>query len=528
MSGNNKKFLALLDIVIVLLILVIINFTIYNNYFRVDLTKNKLYTISNGTKGLLNNLDEKVNVNVYFSKDLPVQMNKVERDVKDMLDEFVSASNGKIVLRYINPEADKETEKKVRMLGIPKIQMNVFNNDKAEIKNGYIGIAILYENKHEVLPVVQDISNFEYDMTMAIKKVQQKQKDKIAYFNLEGSPKMKDAPPMYYGQQQPQKQGPVDLLKKALKENYKVVTYSANSKDLIDNRVKGLIIVSPSRLSNRDMFVINQYALNGGNIIVFDNSIMRRGIQARDKGSNINKLLTNYGLSIDKDVVADLYSENAAFNNGGYQVYTKYPFFISVLPQRLNRDLPITSKLETITLPWVSSIKISKKDSVETKVVAYSSNRANKLRGYYNLTPQQKLPFITDSIPLVALSSGKFKSIFNKYVPYDSTDASNITPLTFSKKKGSILVVGSADMVTNEFLQRFRGNIPFILNAVDYMCQDNALIDIRSKQITPAPLKEISPASKQIIRAVNILLIPLLMILFGIIYNKRRIKGTSL
>jgi len=132
---------------LVLGILCVLNFLALDNFFRLDLTQYKEYTISPASRKLVSNLDDIVHIKVYFSRNLPPYLLNLERQVKDILDEYRAYGRGNLRLEFIDPSVDSKTEQRVRQLGIPKVQLNIIAKDQAQVRPAYLGLALFYEDK---------------------------------------------------------------------------------------------------------------------------------------------------------------------------------------------------------------------------------------------------------------------------------------------------------------------------------------------------------------------------------------------
>ena len=174
--GTNTVVLAL----VILGIVLAINFLSKRFFNRLDLTENKMYTISKSTKKKLKELDDVVRIAAYFSKS-PVQVSRIRGEVKDMLDEYDAFGSGNLKIDFLPIGDDEDFKQNLRFMGIPEVQVNVREKDKIEVANVYMGIAILYEDKKEVIPVIQNTSSLEYDLTSAIIKLTNKETSTIGF-----------------------------------------------------------------------------------------------------------------------------------------------------------------------------------------------------------------------------------------------------------------------------------------------------------------------------------------------------------
>ena len=219
----------LIYILVILGLLVVVNYLGTKWLKRIDMTEGKEYSISASTKKILKNLDDIVNIKVYFSKNLPPNLTKVATDVKDILSEYKAYAGKNLRITWEDPAENDDARSMARSLGIPEVQMQTFEKDKAQVINGYLGIAVLYEDKKETLPVVQNLQNLEYDLTMAVMKVSRKSIPKIGILKIDTLP---PKPP--FMQQAPNSipETTEEKLAQAyenLRTNYEVVTVDTKS-----------------------------------------------------------------------------------------------------------------------------------------------------------------------------------------------------------------------------------------------------------------------------------------------------------
>lgn len=519
---NKKSINIILNISIVFVSLFIVNFLLSSQIVRLDFTEGRIHTLSPGTREIVSAFDDRVNITIYFSENLPSYLKSVERSVVDMLADFRVVSRGRITVRRIAPETDPETEQKVQQLGIPKIQMNVFDRDKAEMRNGYLGIAISYGGRHEVLPVVQNINNLEYDLAVALKKVTTDVRPVIGYMELEGTPKL--VPPSSRQMQQQQRnQSEVEIFRQMLSESYEVRVVNPRNENMIDPDITTLVIVAPSQIDERTMFEIDQFVLRGGNLLIFENSFTLMGQFAQPKDPQINRLLENYGLKIGAGMVADQASERVAFGGSGmFQMIMDYPFFVRILPQGFNQDVPITATQQSFVMPWSSPIEVLGRENVKYDTL-FTSSSQTMISTQLNLDPQQNFSWNTQYVPLAVMARGNFESKFDRYVPYDENDISTLAILDSSIAASAIIVIPSSEIIKNQVLQRFQNNIPLLMNMIDFVNQDFSLISIRARQVLERPLmEEVTPRLAGVLRVINIALLPIALVAFAVVFNYKR------
>ena len=514
-SGSNVLILAL----VVLLIIVVINFLASRRFVRADLTENKIYTISKSTKKILKGLDDIVRVEAYFSKK-PARVAQIRREVKDVLDEYGAFSKGNLQIDFIDPADFDETEKqKLRFMGINELQVNVREKDKLEVANVYMGIAVLYADKKEVLPVVQGTFNLEYDLTSAILKVTREETKTVGF--LAGHDELD-----IYNQQ-------FQRMRQELSKQYDVRKIQIEGGKPIDESVATLVIVGPqNRLTEREKYEIDQFIMRGGKTVFLVDSIRIQptGLQAVPLTTGLNDLLEHYGVKMGNNLVLDRYHDMATFQQGFMSVTQSYPYFVKAIKPNLSQDNPITNQLDSLVLPWVSSLELINKedDQVEGHILAKTSEFGWTARSPYNLNPRGLLrpPSSAQNIYTLAVGlSGVFKSFYaGKDIPAveegESKDENRTTKT--ESEPSQIIVVG-----TSQFLaQQRQDGLIFFQNIIDFLTLGEELIGIRSQNVTDRPLKETSDSERFFLKFLVIGGVPILVAIFGIsrYFLRRRAK----
>jgi gliding-associated putative ABC transporter substrate-binding component GldG len=520
-GGNTLVF-----VVVVFLIVALINFLSTRRFVRADLTDDKRYTISSSTKKVLKGLDDVVTINAYFSKK-PPRVAQIRQSVRDVLDEYRAFSNN-VQIDFIDPATDDETEKqKLRFMGIPEVQVNVIEKDQAQVANVYMGIAVLYEDKKEVLPIVQNTFTLEYDLTSAILKVTRDEVKTVGF--LSGHDELDiDAEQFQVFRQQ-------------LSKQYNVRKVSIDDGKEIDTDVATLIITGPkTKLTEREKYEIDQLIMRGGRVVFLIDPIdMPPGtMQGSPLATGLNDLLEHYGVKLGNNLVLDRYHDSASFRQGFVTYTLPYPYWVKVVKSNFSTEHIVTSQLESLTLPWASSLQLLSKgdESIEMIALAKTSESSWTVQSPYNIDPNNRLrpPSSARNAYTVAASlSGVFKSFYaGKDIPpvESSESADDATPEPVDEDRTTkpeseptqIVVVGNS-----RFLEQGRpdGQI-FFLNTVDWLTLGEDLINIRSHGVTDRPLKEVSESEKFFLKFFSMAGIPILVVAFGLIryFLKRRAK----
>ena len=531
-GGNTLAF-----ILVVFGIVALINFLSSRRFIRADLTADKRYTISQSTKKVLKRLDDIVTIDAYFSRQ-PARIAQLRQSVRDMLEEYRAFSKN-LQINFIDPATGDEAQKQqLRFIGIPEMQINVIEKDKAEIANVYMGIAILYADKKEVLPVVQTTANLEYDLTSAILKVTSKEIKTIGF--LTGHDELD-----VFGQAF----GP---LRQELSKQYDVRKVPIEADKAIDADVATLVVAGPKKeLTEREKYEIDQFIMRGGRALFLVDPVVIQyeGLNVSSLTTGLNDLLEHYGVKLNDNLVLDVSMDQLTYSQGFMTVTTGYAYFIKVLKQYqyrtgetsdgLSKDSIITNQLESLTFPWAGSLElIPNVDApVEAIALAKTSRGGWTAQSPYNISPtnrQFQPPASVQQAHTVAISlSGVFKSFYaGKAIPPAKSSESDevVTAKPTEEERTTktdsettqIVVVGNS-----QFLQQGRpdGQL-FFLNTVDWLTLGEELINIRSHGVTNRPLKEVSESEKFFLKFISIAGVPILVVAFGLVrfFLRRRAK----
>jgi gliding-associated putative ABC transporter substrate-binding component GldG len=444
----------------------------------------------------------------------------LQSEVRDILEEFRAYSRGNVRIEWLDPADDERLAVKVRQLGIPMVQMNIIQRDKAEVMNGYLGMALSYRDNTEVIPVVRDVANLEYDLDSRILKVSQKETRTVAVMTTSGEHSLASD---------------MKFLTNALAEQYRVEEITPDSRNRIRPEVNTLLVVGIKNLSQTDLYNVDQFIMRGGRALFLADAVeLGQALTATAIESEAFGMLALYGATINKDLVLDRSNEMASFSSGFVNFFLPYPFWVKVRREGFHQMNPAVNKLESLVLPWTSSIDTgSSGQQTEITVLAASTGSGYAMGGRFNLDPQQ--PFQptpgsrTGSLPLVVLLDGTFESYFrDKPAPEPEEESvlsySETVPLS---QPTQVIVVANARFATDRFAAQFPQNMIFLQNAVDWLTLGDYLLQVRSKAIVDRPLNQISERGRTTYKAANTYLVPLLVAIVGVLrlYTRRRRKS---
>jgi gliding-associated putative ABC transporter substrate-binding component GldG len=557
---------VLIYILSILGLFVVLNYVGTRWFKRLDMTEGKEYSISQATKTSLKSLNDIITVKVFFSKNLPHHLNKTVTDVKDILTEYQAYAGSNLNIVWQDPAEDSNAKEAAQSLGIPEIQLQTFEKDKAQVINGYLGIAVLYEDKKEILPVVQNLQNLEYDLTMAIMKVSRSSVPSIGIVKLDTLPEL---PPQFQNQvdQSEKTEQKFAPLYQRLRENYTVSTVDLSSGTPIDSTIKTLIVPGITNISDRKAYEIDQFFMKGGNLIVLADAVtvnLQYGLNATPQESKLLDALETYGVRVERNMILDASCGQVQIPQqvGPFtmNVAVPYPYFPRLGPASFNKVSPAVATLSDVIFPWISSLTllVDKNESgqvdtaaskVQATVLAESSEKSWPATGYFDLNPQQQWNppgNQTKKFTMAVYLNGDFKSHYSgKAIPSknqpssddtlgqiklqpDPEDANRVT--VDGNNGGRLVVIGDADFVSGQ--NATPNNIAMMLNLVDWLSLDNNLIAIRTRSLKDRTiesdlLKEGS-SKPGIIRLVNIFIMPVILIAIGLfIFMRRREPVTA-
>ncbi len=534
MNKKDIKKDTLIRLAVIIGIIIAVNVISSRVFTRIDLTKNKSYTLSPISKDIVGNLGDKLIIKAFFSDNLPAPYNTLRRQVQDMLSDYRSYSKGNLNYEFYNPigeDENDELQKEAQRYGIQPVQVQVIDNDKLEVKKAYLGMVLLYEGKQEVLPVVQTVNNLEYDLTSTIKKITTEKKKKIGF--LQGHSEYD------YTKFQ--------TINNVLSVQYDLINVDLNKNRIIPEDVTGLIVMgTKGDLPEWQLYIIDQYIMKGGNAAFLMNRVVPNFQQQMVIGdpvkTNLFDLMASYGFVIENNLIRDLQCASVQVQSQiGIPMSINYPYFPNVT--NVNQDVAAFKNIKSVVLSFVSSLDLSAAASKNLKVTPMltTSDKSGKAEGFFllNLEQFQNMKksqadsmFNSKGFIVGALYEGNYNSYFaGKPVPQDTNPQT--TPITgetinVSQKPSKIIVVGDADFA-NEESRPPKDNITFFINMVDFLADDIGLTQIRSKDVSEAPIEETSDASKKFIKYFNLIFPPAAVLLIGVfIWNKRKLKKKAL
>lgn len=504
--GNQAKLYRSFKAGISLLVMIAILISIVGARIpgRIDLTQDRRYTLSEGTRKVLSSLTDIVNITLFSSERLPAQLQPRLRDVKDLLRDYQTTGKGNIIVSYKDPEKSPEINSEASSLGIRAVQFNVIGQEEFQVKTGYLGLAVSFAGKHETIPFIQDTSDLEYQLTSFIKKLTIKEKKRVAFLSGQGEKSIHSDYRVF--SEELRKQFIVEEL------NLGEPSEKAEDEKAVPEGVDTLVIAGPNQpVDEGTQGAIRDFLAKGGSaLFMIDAVTINPQMLFVTKNQNsFGDFLKTYGIEVTDDIVYDLRSNESIRFGGGFVSYIiPYPFWIRAV--RSQDVSPITSRLESIILPWGSSIGLDEgklKNGFQVQKLFVTTKTGGSQTDHYNVMPDQRINVSQDQLgeKIVAVS------LMGSMAEDHSTE-----------KKARMIVIGDSDFLTGQFAENSPGNIIFGLNAIDWLTQEELLAGIRTKSIGPGRLLFSNITQVGILKYSNFLFIIAVPGTVGLIHLLRR------
>jgi ABC-type uncharacterized transport system involved in gliding motility auxiliary subunit/ABC-type transport system involved in multi-copper enzyme maturation permease subunit len=460
---------------------------------RLDLTPGRAYTLSPATRQLLGSLNDLVTFKLFASAALPPEVAFLKRDVDDLLRDYRSAGRSKVRLVVKDPVADSSAAREAQTLGIPPVQFNVVGRGELQVREGYLGIAVQYAEGVKTIPFVRQSNDLEYRLTSDIRSLTRTEKPALGLA-------------IVSDRSAAARNRTFNTLQELLEQNYTVRSVALPAGALPDDLKTLIIIGVPDSLSQAQIAHLRTF-LNSGSLLLMANgmSLLADAPLATARPIPWNALLQPYGVSVRSDMVYDLASNvQVAIPTQFGRVQMPYPLWVRALSTRAST---VNAEVDAVLLPWASTIDTSHAPHGSVIPLFMTSRAAGVRATEMLLAPTQQ--FSRDSLA---------RRVLAVQVNGSAKGASAGT-------HGRLVVVGSADFASDRYLRDGDASVIFVHNAVDWLAQDEALIAIRSKDRSPPPLVFPSSATREAVKYGNLIGIPLLVIIVGVVrlWHRRRL-----
>jgi len=488
-------------------------------FFRLDLTAEKRYTLTKASKMLVNELPSELLVKVYLDGELNSGFRRLSNASRELLEEFKSEAGRNIHFEFVNPDKKSGKEKTALIEELTEYGLepqSVFENaeDGRQIQSYVFPYALLYFNERvtginllENLPgrsgsenLNMSIESLEYKFTNAFRQLLSEGKPRIAF--LEGHGELDE----------------LDVIEAtdALSAYYQVDRGQIGDDPTVLDPYEAVIIAKPSKVfSEKDKFVLDQYLMKGGKLLYLIDGVnvtldsLRVSPQTIGlyNDVNLNDQLFKYGVRVNPVLVEDVQAGRIMMNARpqGQPQFVPVPWLYSPLLSTAQNH-PVSRNINLVRGGFVSTIDTVGEGLNVTRQVLLRTSQYTKLNSTpvfismadVNRQPKQQ-EFNQPYQTVAVLQEGVFPSVFNnRQVPPGLKGKSQVIK---QSKQTRMIVVADGDIIRNpvrfkqsnpqilplgydEGSQQVYGNKDFIVNAVNYLCDDNGLMHLRGRHLT--------------------------------------------
>jgi len=497
------------SVVLLLICLVAVNLMAHFLPLRYDLTEERLYTISEGSRKILAGLTDPVRINFYYSRnnsELPPNFKIYAQRVQELLEEYVALSKGMVVLKILDPKPDTDEEEWAQKYGIKPITLPSGNTV-------YFGAVISMLDQEMLLPYFdQRRENFlEYDISQAIQKVGSTSTSKVgllSVLNLQGGRSM------IPGQPPAQKWVFLNELEKSV-----TVENLALTIEEIPDDINLLIVLHPRSFNPRLRYAVDQYVLRGGRLVVLLDPNARIDMtspanqfgQQPQLSSDLPELLKQWGVDYDVAKVVGDRLHATQVNTG--QGVMSFPMWMTFRSDSLDQKHPITAQLENLLFVEAGSLKKAADSKTEFTPLLSLSAKSGLIDTFQlrfaapdQLSRDMKVD--GEAKAVMAITTGIFSSAFPNGQPVKEKknpeasaageESKEETPLKHphlleAAELNSILLFSDVDFLSDQFsvqklnflgqtiIQPRNDNLNLMLNAAEHLSGNEALMSIRSR-----------------------------------------------
>jgi len=516
---NKQRDLTRLALSIVLIVLC--NYVGSFLFKRFDLTSEKRYTLSPESKEIARNIKTLAFFKVYLNGKLPAGFIRLRDEMKEMLDEFNAYSGGKVQYEFIDPTTLGEKKAVFRQLyenGLSPFNLQVKDNSGGNSEQIiWPGAMLSYAGRDIPINVLQtqidadpetqlnnSIEALEYNIDNAFHKIDLKIRPIVAFIQGHGEPDSLHLA------------GAINALSEYYDVRLLPINHLLKGLDLC----KAIIIAKPLKaIDDKDCYIIDQFIMRGGKVMwLIDpmyapmDSLSRNGVTISFKNDlNIDDMLFRYGVRLNSNLVLDMQSSaiplNSAFPGQSPKIEL-YPWLYEPLVSPpINSNNPIVKNLNLVEFKYASTIDTIQQQGIK-KTILLTTSKASRLlnapaRISFDLVRMKPDPQQYDQgfQPLAVLLEGSFVSAFKDRVNL-SPDTLKLLGFKDHSVPNAMIVVSDGDVVINEVeqgkneayplgydrytykvTQQIYGNKDFIVNGMNYLCGDSALLNVRTKQL---------------------------------------------
>lgn len=558
------------------LIIVLVNILGHFFFGRLDLTEDKRYTLSPTTKQILKQTNDVVFIRCYLEGDIPADFKRLRNETRELIHQFRAYDND-IEYEFVNPNAIKDKKEQALLYqrlvekGLQPILHQEEKQDGVVRQYIFPYAEVTYKGRSTVFSLLpqsngtneagiinQAIQNLEYSLSCAIRQLSVPVKERVAFLQGHG-----EWDPAYIWD-----------FASSLSDYYLVDTVTINEQisaltdriyDTINpqnvrfrNKYKLLVVAKPQTVfSHKDLFILDQFLMRGGRILwlidamsaSMDSLQSSAETYAVANPTGLEEHLFRYGIRLNHQIIMDMQSSQIPIITGVYNdqspQYTFFPwhFFPEISPRRghiISENispvrLEIAGTMDTVTSEAKKTILLT--TSARTRIMNTPALLSLKMASL----PQDPRLYNQSFLPVAVLLEGKFSSVFKNRITPEIENSVTIGFLDKCSDSSAMIVVSDGDLVRNNFMngqilplgfdrytKEMYGNKGFLLNCVNYLCGDEELIPLRSREVVLRKFSDVKLQKQKTFWQVANLAFPIgIMIVLGVVFGIIRKKKYS-
>jgi len=501
-------------------------------WFRADLTRDRLFTISEVSRNLHHEISSYVQITYYISDRLRA-IHPIPGEIEDMLRVYAAFSRGRIRVVSRDP-VRANLVREVEQLGILPQQVPVVERDQTSVMTVYSGIVIEYLDQIEVLPIVFSLETLEYDLTSRIRSMVRGRTREVGIIFTGHDPRIWSED--------------FRFLQTALWQAGYTFRMIFPGDEIPETLPVIMVLGGAETLDEIALFQIDRYIQTGGRVFfaVKSTYIDRENLNARALWDNgLLEMIASYGVTILPEIAMDVTALPMWYQSptpiGMMQRRILNPQWIRVLSEYGNRMHPVTARFGGIDLFYANPLVLNPPEGVEAEFLFTSTEDAWSMREPFITNPHrvfdmERDAFLTSGRKILGASlSGVFPSWFEGRPEPSSWDGQTLPQRPDEARPSRIVVIGETDFISS-FIGLSDGgqqSLNFIIQAIDWLNNEDDILGIRSRQTTSGMLDRIFHPERRAaailtVQIINLGLMPLLVIVGGITYNitrKAKAKG---
>ncbi len=515
-SSRQRTFLSVAGLLILLVILILANIIVSYANIRWDVTEDRIYSLSQGTKNILTSVKSPVAIKFFFSRsnpDIPASIELYAKRIQDFLSEYEHAGKNNIRVEFYDPRPDSDEEEWAERYGIEPMQ--VPGGEKI-----YCGLVLVSADQEAVIGWLDPSQEktLEYNVTRIIQDLQSVQKKVVGVIS--------DLPVFGAGGRPPapgrQTEGPWYFIEE-LKKSYEVREIEASATK-IDQDVDVVMVIYPKTLSEALRYAVDQHVLSGRNVLVFADPLCvsdrSQGPQQfmGSAGASLPRLFASWGVSMDpKMAIADFDQPTRVMTRNNTP--EENPLMISARGTSFSQENIVTSDLESMLFPIAGAITRVEGAAYHFEPLVMSSDNAAVMEAFkaYMGVEAIKKDFVPAGkrFPMAVRIRGKFKTAFpegfkGEQSPGEAENSDMKSPHSEEGvEEATIILVSDADLLANHFYMQqrnllgfaisemFNDNLNFVNNASEILAGSDDLIELRSRGKFERPFTAVLQLRKQ-------------------------------